>query len=62
VLAQAFAAADAAKVRGKAVTPFLLDFIVEASGGTSLEVNLALAENNVAVAAQVASAYSARRA
>ena len=62
VLAQAFAAADAAKVRGKAVTPFLLDFIVEASGGTSLEVNLALAENNVAVAAQVASAYAARRA
>ena len=39
VLAQAFAAADAAKVRGKAVTPFLLSFIVTASEGVSLEVN-----------------------
>ena len=62
VLAAAFAAADAAKVRGKAVTPFLLSFIVQASGGRSLEVNLALARNNVAVAARVATAYSARTA
>jgi pseudouridine-5'-phosphate glycosidase len=62
VLAQAFAAADAAKVRGKAVTPFLLAFFVDASGGRSLEVNLALARNNVAVAADVATAYAARRA
>jgi len=59
VLAQAFTAADAAKVRGKAVTPFLLAFIVDASGGVSLEVNLALARNNVAVAAEVATAYAA---
>ncbi len=59
-LAQAFAAADAAKVRGKAVTPFLLAFLVDASGGTSLEVNLALAENNVRVAADIATAYTAR--
>lgn len=62
VLAEAFAAADAAKVRGKAVTPFLLSFIVQASGGRSLEVNLALARNNVAVAADVATAYAARAA
>ena len=61
VLAQAFAAADAAKVRGKAVTPFLLQYIVQASGGTSLEVNLALARNNVRVAADIATAYAARR-
>jgi len=59
VLAQAFAAADAAEVRGKAVTPFLLGYIVEASGGTSLEVNLDLARNNVRVAAEVAIAWSA---
>ena len=50
VLAAAFAAADAAGVRGKAVTPFLLRFIVDASGGRSLEVNLDLARNNVRVA------------
>lgn len=58
VLAQAFAAADAAKVRGKAVTPFLLSFIVGASGGVSLEVNLALARNNVRVAGAIAAAYA----
>ncbi|MCS0499773.1 pseudouridine-5'-phosphate glycosidase [Protaetiibacter mangrovi] len=58
VLATAFAAADAAGVRGKAVTPFLLGFIVEESGGRSLEVNLDLARNNVRVAAEVATAWS----
>ena len=59
VLAQAFAAAEAAGVRGKAVTPFLLSFIVDASGGRSLEVNLDLARNNVRVAADIAIAWSA---
>ncbi len=59
VLAEAFVAADAAGVRGKEVTPFLLAFIVDASGGRSLEVNLALARNNVRVAADVATAYAA---
>jgi pseudouridine-5'-phosphate glycosidase len=60
VLAQAFAAADAAKVRGKAVTPFLLSYIVGASEGVSLEVNLKLARNNVRVAGAIATAYAAR--
>ena len=50
VLAAAFAAAEDAGVHGKAVTPFLLGFIVEASEGRSLEVNLDLARNNVRVA------------
>ena len=59
VLAQAFAAADEAGVRGKAVTPFLLGYIVEASAGRSLEVNLDLARNNVRVAADIATAWSA---
>ncbi|RIX31154.1 pseudouridine-5'-phosphate glycosidase [Amnibacterium setariae] len=58
VLAEAFAAADAAKVRGKAVTPFLLSFIVQASQGVSLEVNLKLARNNVRVAGAIATAYA----
>ena len=58
VLATAFAAAEAAGVHGKAVTPFLLGYIVEASGGRSLEVNLDLARNNVRVAAEVATAWS----
>lgn len=58
ILATAFAAADEAGVRGKAVTPFLLGFIVKESGGRSLEVNLDLARNNVRVAADVATAWS----
>lgn len=59
VLAEAFAAAETAGVRGKAVTPFLLSFIVEASGGVSLEVNLDLARNNVRVAAEIAREWAA---
>ncbi len=58
VLAKAFAAAKAQGVRGKEVTPFLLQFIVDASGGRSLEVNLNLANNNVRVAAEIAKALS----
>lgn len=59
VLAGAFAAAEAGGIRGKAVTPFLLGHIVEASAGRSLEVNLDLARNNVRVAAEIAVAWSA---
>jgi pseudouridine-5'-phosphate glycosidase len=62
VLAQAFEAAEAAGVRGKAVTPFLLGYIVDASGGRSLEINLDLARNNVRVAADIATAWSQRPA
>ncbi|WP_368499575.1 pseudouridine-5'-phosphate glycosidase [Herbiconiux sp. A18JL235] len=58
VLATAFAAAEEAGVTGKAVTPFLLGFIVEASGGTSLEVNLDIARNNVRLAGEIAIAWS----
>jgi pseudouridine-5'-phosphate glycosidase len=58
VLEKAFVAAEEAGVRGKEVTPFLLQFIVESSGGRSLEVNLALARNNVSVAAEIAKALS----
>ena len=61
VLATAFTAASKAGVHGKAVTPFLLGFIVDASGGRSLEVNLDLARNNVRVAAEIATAWSALR-
>ncbi len=59
VLAEALALAAQAGVTGKAVTPFLLLKIVELSGGRSLEVNLDLARNNVRVAAQIATAWSA---
>jgi pseudouridine-5'-phosphate glycosidase len=59
VLAEALAAADAAGIHGKAVTPFLLSHIVGASAGRSLEVNLDLARNNVRLAAEIATAWSA---
>jgi pseudouridine-5'-phosphate glycosidase len=58
VLQQAFAAAEEAGVHGKAVTPFLLSYIVDASGGVSLEINLDIARNNVRVAADVATAWA----
>ncbi|MEJ1230540.1 MAG: pseudouridine-5'-phosphate glycosidase [Galbitalea sp.] len=58
VLTEALAAADAAGMRGKAVTPFLLSYIVEASAGRSLEVNLSLARNNVRVAGEIATEWS----
>jgi pseudouridine-5'-phosphate glycosidase len=58
VLAIAFEAAKRAGVTGKAVTPFLLGFIVEESKGKSLEVNLDLARNNVSVAAEIAKAWA----
>jgi pseudouridylate synthase len=58
VLAVAFEAAKKAGVTGKAVTPFLLGFIVEESKGRSLEVNLDLARNNVALAGEIATAWA----
>jgi pseudouridine-5'-phosphate glycosidase len=60
VLEIAFKAAEAAGIHGKAVTPFLLGFIVEESKGKSLEVNLDLARNNVALAGRIATAWAAR--
>jgi pseudouridine-5'-phosphate glycosidase len=62
VLADALAAASDAGIRGKAVTPFLLSFIVDASDGRSLEVNLDLARNNVRVAADIAKEWSSLNA
>jgi len=58
VLEIAFEAAKKARVTGKAVTPFLLGFIVEESKGRSLEVNLDLARNNVSVAGEIAKAWA----
>jgi pseudouridine-5'-phosphate glycosidase len=60
VLEEAFVAAEEAGVRGKAVTPFLLSYIVTASEGRSLEVNLDLARNNVRVAGAIASEWAQR--
>ena len=51
---QALAAAEWQGIRGKAVTPFLLAKVVEITGGSSLQANIALLENNARVAAEIA--------
>lgn len=59
ILEAALAAADAAGIRGKAVTPFVLSYVVEHSEGASLRVNLDLVANNVRVATEIAHAWAA---
>jgi len=60
VLAAGLAAAETQGVRGKDVTPFLLDFFHRETQGASLAANVALVLSNVRLAAQVAAAYAAR--
>jgi pseudouridine-5'-phosphate glycosidase len=57
-IAQALQSAAAAEIRGKAVTPYLLDYLAKASGGKTLQTNIALLVHNARVAAQIAKAYS----
>ena len=59
-LAAALAAADAGGVRGKAVTPFLLDYMQRATAGASVAVNLDIARGNIALAGQIATAWAER--
>ena len=59
VLESGLAAADAAGVHGKDVTPFLLDHFHNATDGRSLEVNVALVRSNATLAAAIASALLA---
>jgi pseudouridine-5'-phosphate glycosidase len=59
VIATAVAEAQARKVGGKALTPFLLSRINELTAGESLKSNIALVRNNAALAAEIAVAYAA---
>jgi len=59
-LTDALRAAADDGIRGKAVSPFLLDYIVRATGGASLEVNLRLVRSNIALAGQIALALPGR--
>jgi len=54
IIRKALAEAQAQKISGAAVTPFLLSKVSELSGGASLRTNLALLKNNANLAAQVA--------
>jgi len=59
-LSSALADAETKGIAGAAVTPFVLSRIGEATEGRSVPANLALAENNCVVAADVAVAVAAR--
>jgi pseudouridine-5'-phosphate glycosidase len=61
VLENALCDCEAAGIRGAAVTPFVLGRIGEVTEGRSVPANLALAENNARVAAEVAVALSSLR-
>lgn len=52
--------ADQQGVRGQAVTPFVLAYLHERSGGATLAVNRRLAADNASLAAEVAVEYSRR--
>jgi pseudouridine-5'-phosphate glycosidase len=52
------AAAESAGIRGKDVTPFLLEFFHRETQGASLAANIALVVSNARLAAEVAAAYA----
>jgi pseudouridine-5'-phosphate glycosidase len=56
VLEAGLAAVQREGIRGKAVTPFLLDYFRAETGGASVQVNLCLVRNNARLAAQIACA------
>jgi len=58
VLEESLAAAAAAGVRGKAVTPFLLERFHRETGGASLRSNIAIILGNARLAAQIAVAVA----
>jgi pseudouridylate synthase len=58
VIAGALAAAEEAGVRGKAVTPFVLDHLHRASEGATLAVNVRLVLRNAELAGRIAAALA----
>jgi pseudouridine-5'-phosphate glycosidase len=62
LLADALDAADAASVRGKDITPFLLDYMHEHTDKTSVAVNLEIVRGNCKLGADIARSWSALQA
>lgn len=56
-IATALAEAERLNIKGKDTTPFLLKHIKEATAGKSLESNIELVKNNVALGAEIAKAF-----
>jgi pseudouridine-5'-phosphate glycosidase len=57
VLTEALAAARRESVSGQALTPFLLQFMLDGTGGASLSANLAAVRSNVRLATEIAVAF-----
>jgi len=57
LIEKAVAEAQAEKIEGKDVTPFLLARLARATAGRSLAANIELVKNNALVAARIAKAY-----
>jgi pseudouridine-5'-phosphate glycosidase len=62
LLGEALAAAEARSIRGKEITPFLLEYIHEHTGRTSVSVNLEIVRGNCRLGAGIARAWSELRA
>ncbi len=60
ILERAWADAERDGITGQATTPYLLDYIRVATEGRSLDANVALYRNNIALASQVATALVER--
>ncbi len=59
LLSEALEAAQAESVRGKEITPFLLDYIHEHTDRASVSVNLEIVRGNCRLGAEIARAWSA---
>jgi len=59
LLAEALEAAETTGVRGKDVTPFLLDYVHQHTGRRSVDVNLEIVRRNCALGAEIARAWAA---
>jgi pseudouridylate synthase len=59
-MGEALVLASEQGIRGKAVSPFLLDHIQQATGGVSVDVNLNIARGNIELAGQIATSWAAR--
>jgi pseudouridylate synthase len=59
-MGEALALASEQGIRGKAVSPFLLDRIQQVTGGASVDVNLTIARGNIELAGQIATSWAAR--
>jgi pseudouridine-5'-phosphate glycosidase len=58
LLAEALTAAEAAAVRGKEITPFLLEYVHEHTNRASVEINLEIVRGNCRLGAEIARAWA----